>query len=260
MGSQSSSVDSVPTGQQKPSSSAGVFNQVEFMVQRMLNQIQTSTLVRIETCTNDGELSPVGFVDVTPLVNQIDGQGVATPHATIFNVPYFRIQGGKNAVVMDPQPGDIGMCAFASRDLSKIKATKTQGNPGSFRQFSFSDGLYLGGFLNGTPTQYVQFSAAGIKVYSPTLVQIEAPDVQLTAATVEIVASTSVVVTTPLFVVNGATRLNGPISQVGGGSSAFSGDVDVPDGDVTVAGVSVHNHTHPITPPGSGETDPPNPS
>jgi len=256
MASQSQAADGVTSGQQRPQSTWGEFNNIAFLVQQALGKMQTATLVRVESCTNAGGVSPVGFVDVTPLVNQIDAQGNPTPHVTIHNVPYFRLQGGANGVIIDPVAGDIGVCVFASRDISKVKSTKKQANPGSFRQYSFSDGMYLGGMLNGTPTQYVRFSAAGIKIHSPTAVVLEAPDVQILAQTVEINASTSATVTTPTFTVNGATVLNGTVSQSGGGAATFSGSMTV-DGDVTAQGTSVHNHVHGGVQPGGGNTGAP---
>ena len=252
----SSDNSQVPDGSLAPQSTWGEFNNIAFMVQQALGKMQTSTLVRIESCTNSGGLSPVGYVDVTPMVNQLDGQGNPTPHVTIYNVPYFRLQGGANGIIIDPQKGDIGVCVFASRDISQVKTTKKQGNPGSHRQYSFSDGMYLGGMLNGTPTQYVQFSAAGIKIHSPTAVVLEAPDVQILAQTVEINASTSATVTTPTFTVNGATVLNGTVSQSGGGAASFSGSMAV-TGDVTAQGTSVHNHVHGGVQPGGGNTGAP---
>lgn len=253
----------VPTGQQKPSSTWGDFNNIAFMVQQAIGKLQTATLVRIEKCTNAGELSPVGFVDVTPLVNQLDAAGNPTPHVTIFNVPYFRLQGGKNAIIIDPEPGDIGVAVFASRDITKVKATKGTANPGSFRQYSFADGLYLGGMLNAVPTQYVEFSTAGIRIHSPTQIKLDAPDILLQADTVEINAGTSTTVTTPIFtvnghaVINGVTTLNGAVGQTGGGAASFSGSMDV-TGDVTAAGTSVHTHTHGGVTPGGGSTGSPN--
>ena len=234
----------------------GEFDRIAFMVQQALGKMQTATLVRIESCTNAGGLSPVGYVDVTPLVNQLDGQGNPTPHVTIYNVPYFRLQGGANGIIIDPQKGDIGVAVFASRDISQVKTTKKQGNPGSHRQYSFADGMYLGGMLNGTPTQYVQFSTAGIKIHSPVAVVLDAPDIQLNAATVEINGTTSTTVTTPTFTVNGATVLNGTISQTGGGAAQFSGSMSV-TGDVTAVGVSLHNHVHGGVVPGGGNTGAP---
>jgi hypothetical protein len=256
MASPSSDKAQIPDGALLPSSTWGEFNNMAFMVQQALGKMQTATLVRIESCTNAGGLSPVGYVDVTPLVNQLDGQGNPTPHVTIYNVPYFRLQGGANGIIIDPQKGDIGVAVFASRDISQVKTTKKQGNPGSRRQYSFADGMYLGGMLNGTPTQYVQFSAAGIWIHSPTAIILEAPDIQLNAATVEINGTASTTVTTPTFTVNGATVLNGTISQVGGGAAAFSGSMAV-TGDVTAQGTSVHNHKHGGVTTGGGQTGTP---
>ena len=253
----------IPTGQQKPSSTWGEFNNIAFMVQQAIGKLQTATLVKIEKCTNSGGLSPVGFVDVTPLVNQLDAAGNPTPHVTIFNVPYFRLQGGKNAIIIDPEPGDIGVAVFASRDITKVKATKGAANPGSFRQYSFADGLYLGGMLNAVPEQYVQFSTAGIRMHSPTKIKLDAPDIQLVADTVEIDAGTSTTVTTPIFTVNGnakingVTTLNGAVGQTGGGAATFSGSMAV-TGDVTAQGTSVHTHTHGGVQPGGGSTGAPN--
>jgi len=256
MASQSQGANGVPNGRQRPSTTWGEFNNLIFMVQQTLAKMQTATLVRIEACTNSGGLSPVGYVDITPLVNQLDGQGNPTPHVTIYNVPYLRVQGGGNAIITDPQKGDIGIAVFASRDISKVKVTKKQGNPGSFRQYNFADGMYIGGALNGTPTQYIQFSSAGIRIHSPTKVKIDAPTITLDAGVIELNGSTSTTITTPTFTVNGATVLNGTISQTGGGAADFSGSMSV-TGDVTAQGVSVHNHVHKGVTPGGGNSGTP---
>lgn len=256
MASPSSDKAQIPDGALLPSSTWGEFNNMAFMVQQALGKMQTATLVRIESCTNAGGLSPVGYVNVTPLVNQLDGQGNPTPHVTIYNVPYFRLQGGANGIIIDPQKGDIGVAVFASRDISQVKTTKKQGNPGSHRQYSFADGMYLGGMLNDTPTQYIQFSTAGIRIHSPTRVKIDAPDVLIEAQTVEINASTSATVTTPTFTVNGATTLNGPLSQgkgSAGGACEMLGPLNVVN-DVTAQGTSVHNHKHGGVQTGGGQT------
>ena len=159
-----SSANGVPSGSLQPPDTWGEYNQILFVVQQALSKMQTATLVRVISCTNQGGVSAVGSVNVVPMVNQIDAAGEPTPHVTIFNVPYLRAQGGANAVILDPQPGDIGICVFASRDISKIKATKQPGNPGSLRQYSFSDGLYMGGVLNGVPAQFVRFNSEGITI------------------------------------------------------------------------------------------------
>lgn len=225
MASPSPNSQQIPNGNLDPSSTWGDVNNITFLVQQTLARMQTATLVRIEKCSNTGGIAPVGYVDVTPLVNQIDGADNPTPHVTIYNLPYLRMQGGSDAVIMDPKVGDIGCAVFASRDISKVKSTKKQGNPGSRRQYNFADGMYLGGMLNGTPTQYIQFSAAGIEIHSPTAIVVNAPTVTI----------------------NAAVTLNGTLSQTGGGTASFSGDV-------TAQGTSLHTHAHGGVQPGSGQT------
>ena len=227
---------SLPLGNLRPQTNYGDANRQAFAIQQLLSRMQTATLVRVDAVSNAGELSPVGFVDVTPLVNQVDGNGIPTEHVTIFNIPYFRLQGGANAIILDPQIGDIGVCVFASRDISKVKATKGKANPGSPRMYAYSDGMYLGGMLNGTPTQYVDFSAVGIRIHSPTLVKLDAPSVQIDGGT-------SVTVNTPTFTVNGLTVLNGGMQQTGGGAATFSGSITA-TGDVIGQGTSLHTHVH----------------
>jgi len=138
-------------------------------ISQMINDIQTLSLVKVVGVSNDGGVSPVGSVDVVPLVHQMTADRQAIPHGVIYGIPYMRIQGGQNAVILDPQVGDIGVCGFCSRDSSVVLATKDAGPAGSFRKYSWSDGLYFGGFLNGTPTQYIRFSADGISVVTPEL-------------------------------------------------------------------------------------------
>lgn len=167
----------IPPGFVQPSTMWGVYNQLRFVIQQAIAKMQTATIVKVVACSNDGGVSPVGTVDVQILVNQINGQGVPTPHVTMYGLPYLRVQGGANAVILDPQPGDLGIAVFASRDISTVVSTKAQANPGSYRQYDFSDGMYLGGLLNGTATQYVQFAPGGINIVSPTAVTITAPSV-----------------------------------------------------------------------------------
>lgn len=143
------------------------YNRMAFVFQTLAAELCTATLVLVKAVNNTGGVEPVGLVDVQPMVAQVDGKGQATPHGTIHNVPYFRLQGGPNAVIMDPAVGDIGLAVFASRDISSVKANKAPANPGSPRLFSWSDGLYIGGFLNGTPVNYIRFDNAGNVTIKP---------------------------------------------------------------------------------------------
>lgn len=149
------------------------FNELNFVFKQLLSKVRTALLVKIISCTNDGGVEPVGTVSVQPLVNQVDGAGNAVPHGTVYNLPYFRLQGGTSAIIIDPVAGDVGLAVFCDRDISSVKANSPgasgPSNPGSARTFDMADGCYIGGFLNNTPIQYIQFlpNNAGIMVYSP---------------------------------------------------------------------------------------------
>jgi hypothetical protein len=234
-------------GQQQANTTADAYNAQLFMVQQMIGKIATLTLVKVVSVTNAGAVTPVGFVDVLPLVNQLAGDGTSVPHGTVYNIPYLRVQGGADAIILDPKVGDIGICGFASRDISAVKTAKGPANPGSLRWHDMADGLYWGGVLNGTPSQYVEFSAAGINITSPTKITITAP-------LVEVDASTSVTINSPL------TTINGTLSQgtgSGGGTATLQGPVTVVN-DLTAQGTSVHTHTHSGVQTGGGNTGAPN--
>lgn len=199
---------------------------LRFLVQQKLSEIATLTLVRVEDCTNDGGIVPVGTVTVQPLVNMMSGDRVAFKHKPLYKVPYVRIQGGANAVILDPQPGDIGLAGFCSRDISAVKQAKDVANPGSFRMFSMADGIYLGGCLNGVPTQYVVFGSEGVTVVSPTAITLQAPTITL----------------------DGAVEATGDIHTPG----TITGDTDV------IAGtISGKTHPHGGVTPGAGTSGPP---
>lgn len=207
-------------GNQTLTTGADDYNALLFVIRQQLMKLQTVTLVRVVKVTNSGGVSPVGTVDVQPLVNQMSGNRQATPHGIIANVPYMRLQGGTDAVILDPKVGDIGMCGFASRDISAVKTAQGPANPGSFRTFDWADALYFGGFLNGAPTQYVRFEAGGIHVVSPTAITLQAPEITLD------------------------------------GHVHATGTVDA-DTDVTADGVSLHDHVHSGVKAGSDNSGPP---
>jgi hypothetical protein len=213
--------DDAYIGTQKLASAAGEFNQLDYIIRSILDGIATATLVIVKSVTNDGEVSPVGTLDAQPMVAQLDGKGQATPHGTIHNIPYFRLQGGTNAIIIDPKVGDIGIALFASRDISSVKENKAPANPGSFRSFDMADALYIGGVLNGTPEQYIRFTSEG--------------DIELKPAS--------------MVTVLGDLEVQGDVHSTG----TITGDVDVIADDV-----SGKSHTHGGVDTGPGDTGPPN--
>lgn len=153
------------TGLMRPNDGATDLNALRFLIDQTLAQIETATLVKVVS-VQAGGTGAAGLVDVLPLVNQIDGAGASYAQPTVHNVPYLRLQGGANAVILDPVAGDIGICLFASRDISSVKRNKAASNPGSYRRHDLSDGLYLGGVLNAAPAQYVSFVGGNIRIHT----------------------------------------------------------------------------------------------
>lgn len=131
------------------------------------------TIVRVVSVTSGGDDS-VGLVDIIPLVTMLDGAGNVVQPTTIYNAPFARLQGGESAIVIDPAVGDLGIALFADRDISAVKKSKKSSPPGSLRRNSSSDAIYLGGLLNGTPSQYIKFinGGGGIEIKSPGNVNI----------------------------------------------------------------------------------------
>lgn len=218
--------------------SLGGASEFSALVKNLIGTIQTITLVKVVSVDVSG-VSPVGSVDVQPLVAQIDGAGNLYRMPVLIKVPYFRLQGGSNAVICDPSVGDLGLCAFASRDISSVKRNKGESAPASRRQYDLSDGLYIGGFLNGTPSQYVHFTGSGIVIHSPSQIKLEAPSV--------IVKSTSMVTNTGTYVVNSTAT-----AEFSGGGGVNS------DGDIVSKGISVSTHTHSGVLSGGDSTGEPN--
>jgi hypothetical protein len=151
-------------GQANRDSATSDYNALRLVIQDVLNGTATVKLVVVKAVSGN-------VVNVQPMVNQVDGLGNATPHGIIYGLPYAQYQGGNSAIELTPAVGDIGLIVVCDRDISSVKATGAVSNPGSFRKFDLADGVYLGGIwgLNAAPTQYIQFTANGINIVSPTL-------------------------------------------------------------------------------------------
>lgn len=209
----------------EPQNTSTDYAGMTFLVNQIINQLATSTLVKVVKVTNNGDVQPVGTVDVQPLVNQVDGAGSPVAHGVIHNLPYIRVQGGTNAIILDPKVGDLGLAVFCSRDISRAKRTKGQANPDSSRKYDWADGIYVGGLLNGVPQQYVQFNDTGITILSPIRIAFVAPSITFTtigggAADVTMTGNINVIGTLHNNSKDvGSTHTHGGV-QPGGGSTS----------------------------------------
>ena len=165
-----STPDQIGYGQMGPADQAHDFNRITFLVRQLVARMDTMKLVQVVKVTGSSNTpgAGTGTVDVLPLVNQVDGIGNAVKHQTIFGLPWSRLQGGANAVICDPVAGDVGYVIASDRDIGLIQSQTpgsiTQANPGTFRRFDIADGIYVGGCLNITPTQYLIFRTDGIRI------------------------------------------------------------------------------------------------
>lgn len=225
------------------SDAASEVGRMNYVLQAALSGLRVAMPVKVVKVTNSGGISAIGQVDVQPLVSAVDGSGKAWPHGIIHNVPYMRIQGGSNGIILDPVVGDIGIASVCDRDISTVKNAKKVSAPGSNRKNDMSDMVYLMTIIGAAPTQYVQFGSGGITIHSPTKVIVTAPNVEITAGT-------ECKITAPTITLNGA------LNQTSGGAATFSGSMTV-TGDVTAAGTSVHTHKHGGVTTGGGQTGTP---
>lgn len=255
-----------------------------------VNTAMPCKVVAIEKQEQRG-VNIVGFVDIQLMIEQTNGQKKGNETAIICNVPYVRIQGGTNAVIIDPEINDLGVAIFASRDITNFKEARRQTPPATWRKFSISDAIYIGGIRNQKPVQYIHFRNDGIEIYSPKRVHITTPTVLIDSdnttintsenttinannATINTSAKTTINANGGCEInaettnngnvkINGNTKISGNllvggiIGQTGeaggGGNVSLIGPVNVVN-DLHAEGISVAHHTH--TCPDGGTSEP----
>lgn len=233
-------------GQQTPYDSTSEFNVLSFIIKQMIAKMNTMKLVQVVAVHSNGAVAAAGTVDVMPLVNQIDGNGNSTPHGVVYGIPWWRLQGGLNAVICDPVVNDIGYVTVSDRDISSVISTKAQANPGSSRKFDLADGIYVGGCLNAVPTQYIQFTSTGIVIADGNGNQI-----QFGASGITLIGN---------VIMQNNLQLAGQIEAANGGT--YSGSIHTSgtitgDADVVGGGKSLKTHIHSGVTAGGGVSGPP---
>lgn len=154
-------------GQNTESTTTSETNTRFFAAKQLMNIMSTATLVQVKSITNKGEVKEAGTMSVLPLVNMLDGRGTAFKHGPVNNIIYLRMQGGNKAIILDPKPGDIGLVVFADRDISSVKKSKKQSNPGSGRRYDMADGVYIMTVLAAKPDCYLRFTDDSQIIASP---------------------------------------------------------------------------------------------
>lgn len=222
----------VKPGQAFPSDLATEYDQIMFILNQSLAFVRTATLVQVKAVTNNGEIAIAGTVDVQPLVKMLDGLGNTSRHSIVYGLPYLRMQAGVNAIILDPKVGDIGIAVFADRDISKVKVTKAEAPPGSWRRFSFPDGLYLGGVLNPVPTQYLRYHDGGISVFDKNGNKVE-----LTSDGIKITDKFGHIIN----MVSGKIQITGNVEITG--TLSATGSITAGQGTGDQVGLQTHVHS-----------------
>lgn len=225
-------------GYAQPGDASNPFNVHEFLIDQALRRMRTAMLVSVRGITGGG-VGPIGLCNVIPLVAMLDGNNNATPHGVVYNLCYFRLQGGQNAVIMDPKQGDVGVALICDRDISNVKSQSLPiANPpptippGSGRLFDFADGIYFGCTLGQQPNQYIQFTDTGIN-----LVDKNGNQIQMGPNGITIVGN---------LIMGGNLQLGGNIEAKDGstytGNIVTSGDITAGSGTGDQVGVRTHKH------------------
>jgi hypothetical protein len=143
-------------GLQNINTASSDYNALSFIIQQAIRgQVNTAIICKVVGVS-------AGYVDVLPLVTQIDGFGEAVQPTTLYKLPYMRYHGGICAVKLDPVVGDIGLAVFAQKDCSSVtQGTTEPQKPASFRENTMGNGFYIGGFLNQEPSCYVELKQSG---------------------------------------------------------------------------------------------------
>lgn len=134
------------------------FGRISFMIQQALGAARFGTPVKVVK-VHGGGVGPAPTVDVQPLVKMMDIRGNSSSHGTIYGIPVYRNQAGKNVIINDPLVDDIGWLSVGDRDIQSFKNNGgKESNPGSSRRHSMSDGIYHAAIcMQVTPNQYLHY-------------------------------------------------------------------------------------------------------
>jgi hypothetical protein len=204
--------------QQGPDDSASDWALRQLQINQILARVRTMVLCQVTKITpGEGSPPPPGTVSVIPLVKIIDGQGNVSSHDSIQNIPVWRVGSGDGQIICDPKVNDIGWLAVSDRDISVVKETQAQSQPGSRRKFDMADGVYMGSILSGAPAQYVWFGEDGITLADKNSNEIVTDATGISINGLKINQSGQVDGDLP---VTGALQLGTSIEAIGGGQYA----------------------------------------
>ena len=282
-------------GRRTPASGNSLTNTLDLFIESRLARVSTAIPVRVDSVEKaEGPDGPAGYVSVTPLICRIDGWNNTLSPASVPRLPYFRLQAGTAAVIMDPNPGDLGLAVFAEADCSGLPQGEEHPEPvrpASFRSYSKADGFYVGGFLGRTPETWIELDPEGknITIHGPETVKVECKNAVVNAEESAKVITRLVDVLAPDgstfhgdVHIRGSIAWTGEATGEGGGPARFgrgivnesggisnaggltnsggisnTGGMDNSGGQVVSNGITLETHTHTGVQPGGGNTGEP---
>lgn len=218
--------DTTRTSNRRLNSGASEYNAISFLVENMIKgMVNTAIPVRVDSCTKPGPGGAAGYVSATPLVMQRGADGKSLQPVSLPQLPFYRVQAGTAAVVLDPQPGDVGLAVFSQQDASNIEAGKTDPvQAGSFRAFDMSDGFFVSCHYGKTPTVYVELEQdKGITLKTPS----NEVTIDKDGGNINVKAQAKITLEAPTIELKGALMMG---NSAGSGSSdtmKITGNLDV---------------------------------
>lgn len=205
----------------------------ELLIRSILMGVRTAIPVEVMAVyPGTGTPPGIGTVDLKPLVQTVDGNGVLWPIEIVYGAQFLRAQSGGSAFILDPDVGDIGLAVVNDRDISSVIASGGQlSGPASARRHNISDLTYVMSLISkATITQYVLINSSGIKLLSPNPITLQGSQINLVG---------------PVNQTNGNVTMQ---TQLTVPTVDATTDVNVPNG-------SVNNHVHLYTPGTGTPTD-----
>ena len=202
----------------RPNTDINDFNRQSFLIRQKILTLVESAFVALVQNVDEAAHT----VDVLPLVKGVDGDGNAIDTATIYNIPFFILQGGQCAVLVTPAIGDIGIVAVCRDDSSAALLNKSASVPPSNKKFNKSNGIYLSSVASTTSVaqHFIRVSPEGIAIQTTSKASVQCADADVTASgSIEITSSGSATVTAATVNVNGDVNLGAeggqPVARVG---------------------------------------------
>lgn len=217
-------------GPMRPTAPNSATNAISFIVENMVKgMVTTADVVIVESVDAGGSGEVAGYVSVKNLVCTVDAFNETLAPTTQFKLPYSRLQGGIAALIIDPEPGDIGLAVYTKRDSSNVKPEqKDPVQPGSFRMFDQADGFYIGGFLNQKPEIFLELTQDKEAILkAPKKVTIDSPET----------------------LIKGDVHIEGFVqwdkyAQGESGPAVIQGGLKNTGGEIVSNGITLETHTH----------------